>query len=293
MNDNNPLVTFAMLTFNQESLVRYAIEGALAQDYSPLVIRISDDASSDRTYDVIQSICGQYRGPHKIIISRNEQNLGLSKHISKVNTQVEGEIVVLAAGDDVSMPSRVSRLIDCYLRGHKKSHYFCSSVQGINMHGAVLGEMQSPGHSAKDSLMLSGLCSFPISIGAAEAWSKKLIESFPPMLETVWAEDQVFGFRGRLLGPIGVVREPLVFYRHGAGITNKKRPFTLSKYFTNQVNGIRIYQQRAVDAQFLVRLDVALILWLKVAVLFVLMPLSPFLSVLRRNKFTQRLFKYL
>lgn len=37
-----PLVTFALFAYNQESCIREAVEGALAQDYENLEIILSD-----------------------------------------------------------------------------------------------------------------------------------------------------------------------------------------------------------------------------------------------------------
>ncbi len=249
MNNSRPLVTFANFTFNQEKFVRPAVEAALALDYSPLVIRVSDDASSDSTFEIVQEVCKAYKGPHTVICTKNNANLGISKHVSKVNPQAEGELLVLGAGDDVSVPSRVSKIVACYLKGERRSHYFCSSVRGTDIHGNLPGKYQSPGHAAKSSIVLSGLCSFPISIGAAEGWTKTLIDSFPPMKESVWAEDQV--------------------------------------------NGIRIYHQRRLDAMHLKRYDFEILIWIKVMVLSALLTVSPLLSILRRNLTTQRFCKYL
>jgi cellulose synthase/poly-beta-1,6-N-acetylglucosamine synthase-like glycosyltransferase len=41
-DDNRPLVSFILLTYNQERFVNEAVEGALAQTYTPLEIIISD-----------------------------------------------------------------------------------------------------------------------------------------------------------------------------------------------------------------------------------------------------------
>ena len=46
-----PLVTFALFAYNQERFITEAVEAAFAQTYQPLEIIISDDGSSDKTYD--------------------------------------------------------------------------------------------------------------------------------------------------------------------------------------------------------------------------------------------------
>jgi len=48
---DRPLVTFALVAYNQEQYIREAVEGAFAQTYEPLEIILSDDCSSDRTVE--------------------------------------------------------------------------------------------------------------------------------------------------------------------------------------------------------------------------------------------------
>jgi len=72
-----PLVTFALFAYNQGKYIRQAVEGALAQTYENLEIIISDDASPDKTFEIMQELVRDYSGPHKIILNRNERNLGI------------------------------------------------------------------------------------------------------------------------------------------------------------------------------------------------------------------------
>ncbi len=112
--EESPLVTFALFCFNQEAFVKEAVEGALKQDYANLEIIISDDCSTDRTFDVIRETVAGYAGPHVVRLVRNVQNLGLLPHIFSRGREAKGEIVVMAAGDDVSLPTRVTRLVNAF-----------------------------------------------------------------------------------------------------------------------------------------------------------------------------------
>ena len=66
-----PLITFALLAYNQESYIREAVEGAFAQNYSPLEIILSDDYSTDKTYEIMKDLVDEYKGFHIIKINRN------------------------------------------------------------------------------------------------------------------------------------------------------------------------------------------------------------------------------
>ncbi|WP_243614344.1 glycosyltransferase [Shimia aestuarii] len=106
-----PLVTFALFAYNQEQYVREAVEAALSQTYSPLEIILSDDCSSDRTFEIMEEMAREYRGPHQIKIRRGEKNIGLLAHVLTVAQIAKGEIFVVAAGDDISLPSRSARIV--------------------------------------------------------------------------------------------------------------------------------------------------------------------------------------
>ncbi len=66
-----PLVTFYVITYNQARFVREAVESALAQTYSPIEILLSDDCSTDGTFEIIQETVKGYSGPHTVILNRN------------------------------------------------------------------------------------------------------------------------------------------------------------------------------------------------------------------------------
>lgn len=277
------LVTLVLLTYNQEKYVRAALDAALAQTYSPLAIDISDDGSSDGTWEIIVATCRAYSGPHRIRWFRNDVNLGLAQHLNLVNSRVEGELVVAAAGDDISAPNRTRRIVDAYRAHEGRAHYFFSLVNAMSETGEVGASYQSPGAANAVSTLKAALSSFPLSIGASQAWTKSMIDAFPPLRKDVWAEDQVYGFRGLLLGPVGQIDEPLVNYRSGAGgLSSHNAKFSLRRYLRNQLNGIRIYRQRALDAGHVARPALAALIMAKMGLLIVLLPISPLLSLSRR-----------
>ena len=116
------------MAFNQEKFIAEAVRGALSQTYSPLEIILSDDCSVDRTYEIIESMAAHYTGPHKIILNRNKSNLGLAGHSNRVTRMAHGELIVGAAGDDVSMPHRTAILYDAWDSIGKKAVYMHSRV---------------------------------------------------------------------------------------------------------------------------------------------------------------------
>ena len=79
--EDRPLVTFAIFSHNQETYIREAVEGAFAQIYEPLEIILSDDCSTDRTFEIMKELASAYHGKHQVVLNKTADNLGTIDHI--------------------------------------------------------------------------------------------------------------------------------------------------------------------------------------------------------------------
>lgn len=215
-----PLVTFALFAYNQEQYIREALEGALAQTYSPLEIILSDDCSTDRTFQIMQQAIETYCGPHILKINRNQKNLGLVEHINKLFDLSSGSLFVVAAGDDVSLPNRVMRLMEVHDSSGRDNLLIHSSAIKIDQAGKELGLFIPPVTGRSLSIEDMAL-SHSIYIGATGAWGRSLYGEFGPIVCINAYEDLVLGFRAGLKDSLRYVSEPLVKYRYGTGVTTQ------------------------------------------------------------------------
>lgn len=214
-----PLVTFALFAYNQEKYIREAVVSALAQTYQPLEIILSDDSSRDSTFEIMQEITNGYTGPHQIVLNKNENNLGIGDHINKVMSIAQGELIVVAAGDDVSLPHRVERVVSCWLASDKQSHSIYSSVINIDKDGRELGRHTLTNRfNNKSALEIAA--GNPWVLGASHAWSQRVFSEFGTLMPSVVHEDRVIPFRSILLGKVSLIEEPLVKYRVDVGISS-------------------------------------------------------------------------
>jgi len=104
--------TILMITYNQENFIRNAIESALNQTIKPYEIVISDDCSSDNTFEIISRYKKEY--PNLIRVNRNDKNLGIHGNVKKILGICSGNVVSFCAGDDTlekNMVERVNNLI--------------------------------------------------------------------------------------------------------------------------------------------------------------------------------------
>lgn len=209
----SPLVTLALFAYNHEKFIRAAVEAALSQEYSPLEIIISDDCSSDLTFTIIDQIANRYAGQHKLIVNRNEKNLGIGGHIKKMADMSSGEIIVMAAGDDISMPDRVKTLVECFCSDGKPFAVF-SDVSHIDESGNVIQERVAKWDNKKkiNSVELARNGG-GIAVGASYAYRRECF--FWPWLypEFIVSEDRLLPFRAALMGEVNYLSKVLVAYR--------------------------------------------------------------------------------
>lgn len=214
----SPLVTFALFAYNQEKYIREAVKGAFSQTYEPLEIILSDDCSTDRTFEIMQEMAVGYVGTHQIICNKNKSNLGLIKHINSINAMASGEIIIIAAGDDISLPSRTSEHLKAYAQNNEKIKYIHTPVMRIDESGHDLGIWYPPILETSGLPGDISLCSSTV-IGASQSWTSAIHRTFGPIVYKNAFEDLVISFRAALLGGIHFIDNPLVKYRFGVGLS--------------------------------------------------------------------------
>lgn len=217
-------VSFVMLSYRQEKLVREAVRGILAQDYPNLEIILSDDCSPDSTFAAIREEVEAYSGPHRVIVRQPARNLGLIPHLYDAVAQASGELIVVGAGDDISVPQRVSRLTAVWRESGADA--LCSGWQSIDDAGRPIGR---GGQAASDLAIdryFEGSERWQIA-GATAAYTPAVFREIP-CPGSLFAEDfyltLALRWRGR---KIAYLPEALVQYRVHAGAMTSKRSIDL------------------------------------------------------------------
>jgi glycosyltransferase involved in cell wall biosynthesis len=197
-----------LIAFNQEHYIDEAIDGALAQDYPNLEIILSDDCSTDTTFARMQVRADDYRGPHKLRLNRNEKNLGIIGHVNRVAEMATGELIVAAAGDDISYPHRVTATVNLWEKYDRRPDYLYFNYEAIGEY-AYPYKVDSFYHSLQWQIQNGGAH----LKGATGAFTKRLYEFFGPIDICCYAEDKALPFRAELMDGCAVEDLAVIKYR--------------------------------------------------------------------------------
>jgi glycosyltransferase involved in cell wall biosynthesis len=241
VKENNNLISFILLSYNQENYIRDAIQGALNQTYEPLEIIISDDCSSDKTYEIILQELKKYNGKHTIKLNKNENNLGIVQHFNHVfKNLAKGKYFALAAGDDISLPNRIKVSFDLL----NENKLLCISSNAIiidHFGNESKGCMKKKSNSLKIFTINDYNKKINFNIhGASKFFDRIVFDYFDELNIDAQSEDTTLTFRSLLLGKIGYYGNPLIKYRrHDNNISNESN--------INKLSYINIYKQYMSD----------------------------------------------
>ena len=216
-----PLLTLGVIAYNQEEFIENAVLGAFSQTYTPLEIILSDDCSSDGTFDVMQKMVAAYRGPHRVTLNRNETNRGIGGHVNRVFELAHGKLILLGGGDDISLPSRAQVNYEAWETSREEAMFVQSAMIVIDDGGQDLEDTGLEFSWSKEGTVTEMRLSIrdffgpakPWIFGCAAAWSPRLMEAFGPLPEDLVHEDEALALRAACLGPSLRVGVPLVKFR--------------------------------------------------------------------------------
>ena len=110
-----PKVSILMGIYNCAPTLREAVESILSQTFTDWELILCEDGSRDDTYAIAQ----EYRRAHpdRIILLRNEKNMGLNHTLNRCLQAASGEYCARMDGDDLSLPDRFEKQV-AFLDAH-------------------------------------------------------------------------------------------------------------------------------------------------------------------------------
>jgi len=105
-----PLVSIVVLCYNHAAYLDDCLKGLLSQTYRDLEVIITDDHSSDSSWEIVQRYQPILdRAFPRVVCQRNERNLGFFGALKRAQTHITGNFLCFLDGDDFYYPSKIAR----------------------------------------------------------------------------------------------------------------------------------------------------------------------------------------
>ena len=152
-------ITVAMATYNGEKYIREQLDSILGGEVCPDEIVVSDDASTDGTYEILEEYRDAFEGEGfdsddysdadthgkhvEFRLIRNSENLGFSANFKRAIDAATGDIIFLADQDDIWEPDKI-----------KVMTRLMEKRQAIKVLGCSFTIMDRDGRTAEDYALL-------------------------------------------------------------------------------------------------------------------------------------------
>ncbi|MEY4711793.1 MAG: hypothetical protein RIS88_1243 [Pseudomonadota bacterium] len=98
-------VSIALCTYNGERFLDLQLQSLLAQTVQPEELVVCDDASSDRSLEIVEAFARQ--APFPVRVWRNSQNLGYVRNFEQAIGHCSQDLVFLCDQDDLWDPRKI------------------------------------------------------------------------------------------------------------------------------------------------------------------------------------------
>lgn len=104
-------VTIGIPVFRVEQFIRRTMESVLSQTYDNIEFLVIDDASDDKTLDVLHSIQERHPRGHSIRLLSHDYNMGVSETRNQIIDEAKGDYLYFVDSDDIIDKDTISLLM--------------------------------------------------------------------------------------------------------------------------------------------------------------------------------------
>jgi glycosyltransferase involved in cell wall biosynthesis len=157
--------------YNGERYLSRALDSILGQDYPDFELVVADNASTDRTFEIVNEYA---RHDRRISIHRSDSNKGVAWNFNRCVDLAVGHYFKWVACDDEMDPTFLSRSVE--LMDREPGVVLCySRVRQIDQHGELIQELpawsameSSPRQRVRNALLFMQDCSIMFGLTRRE-----------------------------------------------------------------------------------------------------------------------------
>jgi len=212
-----PLLSICCITYNQESYIKDTLDGFLMQQTNfPIEIIIHDDASTDKTADIIREYQDKYPDIFKPIFQKeNHYSKGIKPFPNFVWPKAQGKYIAICEGDDNwTDPNKLQLQVDFLERNKNVSLCFHNALikNHLKKSEKTLKNKRKEYYTTKDVIMSKWFCP-TASIVFRKAVINLYLKSGVP--KNIINGDLLMLFFASLLGKIYYLERTMCVYNLG------------------------------------------------------------------------------
>ncbi len=220
-------LSVALCTHNGAAFVREQVASILGQMHRPDELVLSDDASTDGTVDIVESVVREWQSAHPdakldLHVLRNETALGVTANFEQALAACTGDLIALSDQDDVWHRERLSIMVEEFA-DRPGLLLLASDALLVDAEGSstgslldTLGVSAAERRAVHDGNGLDVLLRRNIVTGATMIVRRELVERarpFPPS----WVHDEWLAMIAAVTGDLDLLEQALVDYRQHGG----------------------------------------------------------------------------
>jgi hypothetical protein len=212
-----PTISVLIPAYNAERYVLQSVQSVLAQTYEDFELIVVNDASADRTPEILSAI-----NDKRLLVLTNPRNLGIVGSLNRAISEASGRYIARLDADDLCMPTRFAKQVA--LLDHNPRTMVVCTEQSVLERGQVRFSRQQ---ADTDPKVLKWMLHVSNPIGhPSTMFRAQIVTELGAYLreEFKYAEDFDFLHRVLPLGEIAALPEYLTVYRqHDQNLTRTRR----------------------------------------------------------------------
>ncbi len=221
--------SICMTTYNGEKYLADQLESILCQMLDGGELIIMDDASSDKTCDILREV---EKNDSRVKIFFNTTNLGHIENFSNALRECLGDLIFLCDQDDVWASNKIEKTID-YLDRNPKTFCLISDAEIIDKDGTTISEsffskMNSGSGFAKNFVKNTFL-------GCCMVFRREILDVALPFPPGLHSHDTWLGLISECFGETKFFKDKLIKYRRHDSNASPLKRFGIRKIFQMRI----------------------------------------------------------
>lgn len=175
-------IAFIVPCRNKAPWVRETVEAVLNQTYDPMTVVLSDQGSTDGSFDVMKDIAERYAGPKQIRllqcpVTEYQGMAGYNAHLNWLMAELDEDFIIQTSADDIPHPTRAERIAEAW-QAYEPDYI------GTKQFAVTDEDRETPIHcplqdvDADCFVTLCDIIEHRFGGKTSSAWSRRLFEDF-------------------------------------------------------------------------------------------------------------------